>query len=90
MCPYVLTETLTFGLSVVMSDLPALQEIAGVDPAVTVGVDPEAPRTVARAIRRLLQAGGKDEVQWRASPSATRSSSPPRLARLPLAREVPA
>ncbi len=74
MFPYVLIEALTFGLPVVMSDLPALREIAGADPEVTAYVDPEDPSAMASAICRMLQAGGREEVRRRARSAVERYS----------------
>jgi glycosyltransferase involved in cell wall biosynthesis len=74
MFPYVLIEALTFGLPVVMSDLPTLREIAGDDPEVTAYVDPENPSAVASAICRMLHASRRDEVRRRVRSVAERYS----------------
>jgi len=74
MFPYVLIEALSFGLPVVMSDLPTLREIAGDDPAITAFADPDDTDALAPAILRMLQTADREEVRRRARSAVERYS----------------
>lgn len=74
MFPYVLIEALSFGLPVVMSDLPSLREIAGDDPAITAFADPDDTDALAAAILRMLQTADREEVRRRARSAVERYS----------------